>query len=66
MSYIYTNLYQMITQTGVSFKVMSDLIGISEDAFCEKLQGVSPWYLSEAMLICQYFHTTDVKHLFSN
>ena len=66
MQYCYKNLYQTIINNGESVKTIADVIGTSEDKLCKKLQGISPWYLSEAMLICQHFNTTDIKYLFSN
>lgn len=61
---VYENLYRKMVETGVSFAILSDAIGISKDVFVEKMEGKQPWLLSEAVAICAYFETSDVNFLF--
>ena len=61
---VYENLYHKMVETGTSFAILSDAIGISEEIFVEKMRGNVPWLLSEAISICAYFGTSDVNFLF--
>lgn len=61
---VYENLYLKMVETGVSFTLLSDAIGVKEDVFVEKMKGNIPFLLSEVIGICAYFKTSDVNFLF--
>lgn len=61
---VFKNLYRTMIEVGVSFAILSDAIGISEDVFVEKMTGKQPWLLSEAISICAYLKNPDVNFLF--
>jgi DNA-binding XRE family transcriptional regulator len=64
MESIYPNLTEMMIKNAVSTKDLADVISVSEDNIIQKLKGVIPWSLVEAMNICFYFHTSDIYFLF--
>ena len=61
---VYENLYRKMVETGVSFAILSNAIGISEDVFVEKMEGKQPWLLSEAIGVCAYFKDPNIIFLF--
>ena len=61
---VYVNLNNEINKHNVPISVLAELIGVSEDIFMDKLNGLLPWYLSEVLNICCFFKISDVKFLF--
>ena len=64
MNIVYVNLYNEISKNGISMTTIANMIGVSEVVFMDKLQGVLPWDLSEALNICCFLGISDVKYLF--
>ena len=64
MNIVYLNLYNEINRRSLSIETLSDHIGVSEAVFMNKLQGLLPWDLSEALNLCCYLKISDVKYLF--
>ena len=61
---MYINLCNEINRQNVPIRVLADLINVSEDIFMDKLKGLLPWDLSEALKLCCFFKISDVKFLF--
>lgn len=64
MSIIYPNLYKKLSEKGISFENLGDMLGVSTEDVCNKMSGMLPWSLAEAVSICKLLHTSDVKKLF--
>lgn len=64
MNIVYLNLYNEIQSRSLPISTLSDHIGVSEAVFMNKLQGLLPWDLAEALKLCCYLKISDVKYLF--
>ena len=61
---VYPNLYQKMLDYGVSNLELAELLRVDIEVILDKMRGVTPWYLHEAVHICMYFDTSDVENLF--
>ena len=64
MNIVCMNLYNEMNRRSLSIATLSNLIGVSEVVFMDKLRGLLPWDLSEALKICCFLEISDVKYLF--
>ena len=64
MESVYPNLSDMMIKCGTTYSDLAHLIFVAEDVISQKMKGLIPWSLTEALSICFYFHTSDVDFLF--
>jgi len=64
MDLIYPILCQELDRIGITVSYLATVLNTTEDSVRRKLQGESPWLLSEAITICKLLKFSDIKLLF--
>ena len=64
MDLIYPILCQELDRIGITVSYLATVLNTTEDSVRSKLQGESPWLLSEAISICKLLNFSDIKLLF--
>lgn len=64
MKSVYPNLCKKLDDADISISRLARELNISESETYDKLGGVTPWLLSDAIIICQLLHTSDINFLF--
>lgn len=60
----YPILCRELNRIGITTTYLATALNITEDSVCSKLQGESPWMLSEALSVCRLLNFPDIKLLF--
>lgn len=62
---MYTNLIGELAKAGVAYEAIAKLLGVHRNTVANKLYGVSPFMLDEAILIAKtYFPEQELQRLF--
>ena len=64
MYFAYPNLASEMSKSGLGYKDIAGILGISEHAAYRRMRGLAGWKLSETIRLCQYFGITDTAWLF--
>lgn len=64
MESVYPNLCKKLENADISISRLARELNISESETHDKMCGITPWLLSDAVIICQLLHTSDINFLF--
>ena len=64
MASLFPNLDHALSVSGITPDVLASELNISKRSLDSKLNGESPWLLSDAVTICRMLHNNDVDFLF--
>jgi hypothetical protein len=61
---IYPYLRKKMLDCGVSDIDLAELLNVEVSVITDKMRGVLPWYLHEALHVCIYLNTSELEKLF--
>lgn len=64
MDSIYPNLCTELSKAGICMAEVAEVLNTTETVINDKLRGIEPWLLHEAVTMCRLLNTSDVKFLF--
>lgn len=64
MKSIYPNLSNLMAERGMTYDDLAEVTLTDADTVSQKMIGLIPWLLVDAMRICSHFRTSDINFLF--